>query len=303
MNWLSEFADRVQCGVPLGPETWFRLGGSARYVFHPRDEGDLASFLRQARAYALPVKVLGRGANVLVSDDGYDGAVVRLDAGAFRGVVQTGTRFVLGAGVDLIPFARRVSTDGFSGLEPMAGIPATAGGALRMNAGGAPGDFGDVVVSARIVEATGAVSEWDRERLKLGYRTSAVGAGVVVAVTVELRRDDPGRTMARFNKFDAMKRRAQPLGDKSAGCVFKNPPGEHAAGALIDRAGLKGLRRGGAHVSMRHANFIVADDGATASDVISLIELMKQRVSDVFGIELEVEVDSWRPIGKEVVSA
>lgn len=302
MNWLSEFADRVQCGVPIGPETWFRVGGSAAYVFRPRNEDDLVSFLGQAHSHDVPVKVLGRGANVLVSDEGYDGAVIRLDSGAFRAVVQDGTRFVLGAGVDLIPFARRVSTEGYSGLEGMAGIPASVGGALRMNAGGAPGDFGDVVVSARVVDPTGAASEWDRDRLGLGYRTSAIGNGIVVQVTIELKHDDPGRTMARFNKFDAMKRRAQPLGDKSAGCMFKNPPGE-AAGALIDRAGLKGLECGGASVSTKHANFIVADEGATASDVIQLIELVQGRVRDAFGIELEVEVDIWRPVGKEALPA
>jgi len=202
----------------------------------------------------------------------------------------------------LIPLARRVSTEGYSGLEAMAGIPASVGGALRMNAGGAPGDFGDVVVSARVVDPAGVSSEWDRRRLALGYRTSAIGDGIVVQVTIELKRDDPGRTMARFNKFDAMKRRAQPLGDKSAGCIFKNPPGE-VAGALIDRAGLKGLRCGGASVSTRHANFIVADDEATASDVIQLVELVQGRVRDAFGIKLELEVDIWRPVGKEALPA
>jgi len=300
MNWFNEFADRMQHDVPIGPETWFRLGGHARYVFHPRAEADLVAFLRSARADALPIKVLGRGANVLVSDEGFDGVVIRLDADAFRSVTRNETRFVLGAGVDLIPFARRVSFEGLAGLEAMAGIPATVGGALRMNAGGAPGDFGDVVVDATIVNLGGQVETWDRKRLGLGYRHSEIGDRIVTSVTIELHRDDPGRTMSRFNKFDAMKRRSQPIADKSAGCIFKNPPGA-SAGALIDQTGLKGISCGGARVSDHHANFIVADATATAQDVIDLIDLVRDRVRRAFNVELELEVDVWRPVGREAL--
>lgn len=300
MNWLNEFADRVQRDVPIGPETWFRLGGSAKYVFHPNDEADLVEFLRRAHEDSLPIRVLGRGANVLVSDEGFDGAVIRLDSEAFRSVTRQGTRFVLGAGVDLIPFARRVSFEGLAGLEAMAGIPATVGGALRMNAGGAPGDFGDVVLEAAVVELSGRVETWDRDRLGLGYRRSAIGDRIVTSVTIELHADDPGRTMARFNKFDAMKRRAQPMADKSAGCIFKNPP-EQAAGALIDKAGLKGTCCGGASVSDHHANFIVAEATASARDVIELIDVVRDRVRQKFNVELELEVDVWRPGGKEAL--
>jgi len=300
MNWLNEFADRVQRDVPIGLQTWFRLGGSAKYVFHPADEADLAAFLRHASRNEVAIKVLGLGANVLVSDEGFDGVVVRLDAEPFHSVTRDGMRFRLGAGVDLIPFARRVSGEGLAGLEAMAGIPATVGGALRMNAGGAPGDFGDVVVEARVVELTGAVQTWNRERLGLGYRHSAIGDRIVTSVTIELHGDDPGRTMARFNKLDAMKRRAQPIADKSAGCIFKNPPGQ-AAGALIDQAGLKGTCCGGATVSQRHANFIVAEATAKASDVLQLIDIVRERVRQEFDVELELEIDVWRPVGKEAL--
>lgn len=300
MNWLNEFADRVQRDVPIGPQTWFRLGGSAKYVFHPSDEADLAAFLRRTHEDGPAIKVLGRGANVLVSDEGFDGVVVRLDAEPFQSVTREGMRFILGAGVDLIPFARRVSVEGLAGLEAMAGIPATVGGALCMNAGGAPGDFGDVVVEARVVELTGAVQTFSRARLGLGYRQSAIGDRIVTSVTIELHEDDPGRTMARFNKFDAMKRSAQPIADKSAGCIFKNPPGQ-AAGALIDQAGLKGTCCGGASVSDRHANFIVAEATAKASDVLQLIDIVRERVQRKFDIELELEIDVWRPVGKEAL--
>lgn len=298
MSWLTEFADRVTHDVPLGRETWFRLGGCARTVFRPESEADLVDFLKAAAAALVPVKVLGRGANVLISDDGFDGAVVRLDAPAFRDVRLEGTKLIAGAGVDLIPLARRMSSVGLSGLEAMAGIPATVGGALVMNAGGIAGEFGDVVVSARVADTSGQVDEWDHERLGLGYRSSAVGCRIVLSVTMRLTQADAGRTMACFNKFDAMKRRTQPIGDKSAGCVFKNPPG-HSAGALIDRAGLKGMRCGGASVSQRHANFIVAEASANAADVIQLIDVVRDRVRREFNVELELEVDVWRPLGEE----
>ncbi len=301
MNWLTEYSDRVQRDVPLGRETWFRLGGCARYVFRPADEADLMAFLRATSPQAVPIKVLGRGANVLISDEGFDGVVIRLDNEAFCMVTLDGTSLVVGAGVDLIPLARRMSVEGLSGLEPMAGIPATVGGALAMNAGGGGGEFGDVVIAASVVDFSGHVELWDRDRLTLGYRSCGIGDRIILSVSVQLHRTDPGRTMARFNKFDAMKRRSQPIGDKSAGCVFKNPPGE-AAGALIDRAGLKGLRCGGASVSDRHANFIVAEASAKASDVIRLIDMVRDRVRREFDIELELELDVWRPVGKESVT-
>ena len=294
MSWWTEFSDRVERDVPLGRETWFRLGGTARIVFRPSDEPDLMAFLHTASAESVPVKVLGRGANVLISDEGFDGAVIRLDAPAFCSVTVDGTQIVAGAGVDLIPLARRMSAAGLTGLEPMAGIPATVGGALRMNAGGAGGEFGDVVVSARVVDETGNAAVWDRGRLGLGYRQSGLGDHVVVSVALRLAMADPGRTMSRFNKFDAMKRRSQPIGAKSAGCMFKNPPG-HSAGALIDRAGLKGTRCGGASVSQRHANFIVAEASANAGDVIRLIDIVRERVRREFDVDLELEVDVWHP--------
>ncbi len=298
MSWLTEFSERVERDVPLGRETWFRLGGCARLVFRPISEADLMAFLRAAFSESVPIKVLGRGANVLISDEGFDGAVVRLDAPVFCAVSVDGTKVVCGAGVDLIPLARRMSAAGLTGLEPMAGIPATVGGALAMNAGGNAGEFGDVVVSANIVDYAGNVVVWDRDRLALGYRSSAVGDGIVLSVTLQLGQADPGRTIACFNKFDAMKRRAQPIGDKSAGCVFKNPPG-HTAGALIDQAGLKGTRCGGASVSDRHANFIVAEASAKAADVIHLIDVVRDRVRSEFNVDLELEVDVWHPQGEE----
>ena len=272
------------------------MGGRARYLFRPRDAEQLARLVVRARDEGAPVKVLGCGANVLISDDGVDGVVVRLDQPAFRGVRQKGGRIETGAGVDLIPFARRCCLQGLSGLECMAGIPATIGGALRMNAGGPRGEFGQVVQEVHVLRPDGQTEIWPHDRLGFGYRHTDLDDRIVLSVRLELKEDDPRRVRERFEDNFAQKERTQPLGEHSAGCVFKNPPGK-SAGALIDQSGLKGMRCGGAVVSEKHANFIVAREGATASDVLRLIDLVRDRVRQTFGTELEIEIEVWRPTG------
>lgn len=240
--------------------------------------------------------MLGRGANVLVSDDGFDGVVVRLDHASFRRVKRRGSQVDVGAGVDLMPFARSCSARGLSGLECMAGIPSTIGGAIRMNAGGRFGEFGRLVKQVRVLRSDGCPETWPRERCGFGYRHSAIGDNIVLSAQLELVEDDPAKVRRAFEGCFAQKRDSQPLGERSAGCIFKNPIGR-SAGALIDQAGLKGAQWGAARVSERHANFIVARRGATASDVLHLIDLIRERVRSAFSTELEVEVDIWRPVG------
>lgn len=296
MSWWNDFADRIECDAPLGRKTWFRLGGRARYLFQPHSAEQLAALAVRAREQEVPLKVLGRGANVLVSDDGFDGVVVRLDHSSFRRVERRGSQVDVGAGVELMPFARACSARGLSGLECMAGIPATIGGAIRMNAGGRSGEFGNVVKKVRVLGPEGGTETWSRQRCGFGYRHSELGDNIVLSAQLELVEDDPGRVRHAFEECFAQKRDSQPLGDRSAGCIFKNPVGR-SAGALIDQAGLKGKQWGAARVSERHANFIVARRGATASDVLHLIDLIRERVRSAFSTELEVEVDIWRPVG------
>jgi UDP-N-acetylmuramate dehydrogenase len=302
MSWSSEFADRIERDAPIGRSTWYRLGGTARYLFHPHDTNDLAALMTRARQEDVPFKVLGAGANVLVSDDGYDGVVVRLDTDNFRTTTihkdPAGDEadVVVGAGVDLPSLARRCSERGLSGLECMAGIPGSVGGAVCMNAGGRPGEFGDVVREVETIDLDGNVETLTRRQVGFTYRHTGLGQRVVLSARLALKHAEPERVKATFDALFQEKSRAQPLGEKSAGCIFKNPEG-HAAGALIDRSGLKGTRCGGAEVSHRHANFIVAHDGATASDVLELIDLIRERVRQDFGVELEEEIDIWRPTG------
>ena len=292
MSWWDEFKPRVEQDAPLGRLTWFRVGGNARFLFHPRDARDLAALMHRAREEELPVKVLGGGANVLIRDDGFDGVVVRLDQPEFRAVRVEGESVEAGAGVDLMPLTRRLSYEGLSGVEPLAGIPGTVGGGVRMNAGGPAGSLGDVVREATVLDPEGMVETRSTEQLGFGYRSSDLEDCVVLSVRMELRQGDPQRCRAEYDERLAGKTGSQPLRDKSAGCVFKNPA-EAPAGRLIDQAGLKGTRCGQAVVSDRHANFILAESGATASDVLRLIDLIRARVRERFGVELETEIDIW----------
>ncbi len=295
MSWWSEFASRIERDAPIGRQTWLRLGGRARYLYRPRDDKDLALLMIRAKNEDVPLKVLGGGANVLISDDGFDGVVVRLDDDAFRAINRRSSSLDVGAGVDLMPLARRCSGLGLSGLECMAGIPATVGGAVRMNAGGRFGEFGSVVRQVEVLRSDGNRETWSHDRIGFGYRRTDLGDSIVLAALVELVEDDPRRVKRTFDEYSEFKERSQPLADKSAGCIFKNPPGQ-SAGALIDQAGLKGTRCGKVQVSGRHANFIIAHEGATASDVIRLIDTIRERVRRVFGTELELEIDIWKPL-------
>lgn len=272
--------------------TWFRLGGTARWLYRPHDVADLSAFCARARSESVPWKILGCGANVLVRDDGFDGVVIRLDQPAFRDVHWCDDGVEVGAGVELMPLAKKCAAMGYSGLEAMAGIPATIGGAVRMNAGGRFGDFGSAVREIRVLDRGGSIQTWNQERIGFGYRHSDIEDRVVLWARLELRPDDPDKTQAMFTDFFEQKKATQPLADHSAGCIFKNPPGA-SAGAMIDRAGLKGTASGRAKVSERHANFIVADRGATSSDVLRLIDIVRERVFDAYGTRLETEIDIW----------
>jgi len=278
--------------TPLGRNTWFQLGGCARHTFTPDSQDDLARLIQRAREAEVNVKVLGAGANVLVHDDGFDGVVVRLNAQSFSRTIHEEGGFEIGAGVDLMSLSKRSSREGWTGLEFMAGIPGTLGGAIHGNAGGRFGEMSDVVTSVRVLDRAGQLKVLSHGEIGFAYRRTALNDAIVLSATLNLRRDDPTVTSRRYDEYLAYKLKTQPLSDRSAGCIFKNPPGA-SAGALIDRAGLKGTRCGGARVSERHGNFIVAEQGAQASDVLSLIDIVRRRVDETFATELELEIDVW----------
>jgi len=301
MNWWKEFETNIQQDAPLGPLTWFRVGGCVRFLFRPNSVLNLTLALNRAQHEGVPVRVLGAGANVLVSDAGFDGLVIKLNHPAFRTVSWKATTAQVGCGVDLMPFSRKCSELGLSGLECLAGVPATIGGAIRMNAGGSAGEIGDIVRKVTLVNPDGTLDCWPVERLALKYRSSAITRRVLLVAELEFDADDPKVVASRYEKLFQQKQQSQPLADKSAGCIFKNPA-DRKAGQLIDSAGLKGARVGGATVSNRHANFIVASQEATAADILSLIDLIQQRVLDHHGLKLQREIDVWEPVGQEAIA-
>jgi len=293
-EWTTRFGARLRRNEPMSRHTTFGIGGPADVLVDVETPAELRDVLRHARETGVPVHVIGRGANVLVSDEGIRGIVLRL-TGGFRTLdfdVASST-VEAGAGVPLGLLVDESCRRGFFDFCWAVGIPGTVGGAVVCNAGSWGHAIGRFVDEIRLVTPDGQDVILDGDVVDFGYRgtTMAVAGAVVTGVRLGLGRlasegHDAGRLKA---KYLSEKRRTQPLDVPSAGSVFKNPQGE-AAGALIDRAGCKGLRAGGAVVSEKHANFIVNESGATATDVLELVEVVRERVGDRFGVELTLEL-------------
>jgi UDP-N-acetylmuramate dehydrogenase len=293
MNLFDDLAESCRRNVLLAPLTWFGLGGPAQYLIEPMTEEQLAAVVRRCHETDTEIRLLGSGANVLVPDEGVAGVVVRLTADAFCKTDYQGGTVTAGAGVDLTHLVRHTVRRGLAGLENLAGIPGTVGGGIRMNCGGRHGEIGTAVEHVRVVGRDGQIHQRDHDDLAFGYRHCSLGGEFVVSATFGLSEMDPGELVRRFRQIWMYKQNTQPpLGMRSVGCIFRNPNGR-SAGALIDQAGLKGLRIGGAHVSDRHANFILADRGAKAADVRRLIEVIRGRVEGQCGLRLEPEVAIW----------
>lgn len=296
MPFLSNMADVVHANEPLSPHTYFGLGGAARWFARPQSMEQLREILGQCRDENIRSYVLGLGANLLVDDDGVDGVVVRLNSPAFRRMEweleANPPRVTAAGGVDLNRLILDAVRQGLGGLECMAGIPGTLGGAIRMNAGGRFGQIADVVREIVVVDIDGRERTMSAAEVGFRYRGSNLNNLLVCQATLELRPEDPAELRRRYMEIWDYKKRTQPLAYPSAGCVFRNPPG-HSAGQLIDRAGMKGRTIGGAMVALEHANFIVAKEGATARDVLALIALVRREVAERFGVELELELEIW----------
>ncbi len=283
--------------------TWYRVGGRADLFAEPETVEQLAQVIEAEDK----VRVLGEGANLLVADDGVDGVVISLKNGIFSEIsVDPGSHLlVAGAGVDLRRLITLTSNEGLAGLEILGGIPATVGGAVRMNAGGTFGQIAQSVAHVFVMGRDGRERMLEAWQVDFGYRHSGLEDEIITRVAFALTPEDPKAVRDRLRACMEHKKRTQPMGEQSAGCSFKNPllisdirgvgqPGTRvSAGKLIDLAGCKGLRVGGAQVSEHHANFFVTDKGATATDVIALMDQVRTRVFDKFGVELEREVVVW----------
>jgi len=269
-----------------------KIGGPAQYLIRPRNVDELLDVVRACHEEQIPVRILGGGSNVLVRDEGVSGAVLQLIDESFGQVAIEGTTVRTGAGALLSQLISQTVKAELAGLETLSGIPGTVGGALRGNAGGRAGDIGQFVESVTVINVKGEISTRKGDDLWFGYRESNVDELVILEGSLKLQPGDSEEITRRMRKLWIMKKATQPLSFQSAGCIFKNPRGL-SAGALIEQAGLKGIRVGEAEISDRHANFIVTNPGAKSDDVLRLIDLTRSKVSEQFGVDLELEIKIW----------
>jgi len=291
----QQIKGRIVYGEPLDKYTSFGIGGPADVMVFPEGAADVRAALRLCREERVPYLVLGGGSNLLVRDGGFRGVVLHLE-GVFTQLNVEGKRVWAGAGVRLSRLVAFCSKLALSGVECLAGVPGTVGGAVRGNAGAFGGSIADHLVAVRLLTSEGDEHVFSRDRMEFSYRRSSLPEGcVILEAAFDLEQGDTGEIRRRISANLVQRNRGQPVEWRSAGSVFKNPPGEYA-GRLVEKAGLKGVRVGGACISPKHGNFIINLGGATATDVLALIDLMQRQVREKMQVELELEV---RVVGDE----
>lgn len=268
--------------------TWFRVGGPAEILYRPAEVHDLAAFLTR-RPRDVPVTILGVGSNVLVRDGGISGVVIRLGR-SFAKVSIEGELVRAGAGAPDVSVALAARDAGVGGLEFLRGVPGTIGGALRMNAGAYEREIADVLVDATAIDLNGNERRFSADEFGFAYRHSDIGDDwIFTEATLRGQRDDPAAIAARMNEISEARVESQPVKSRTGGSTFKNPPGQKAW-ELIDQAGCRGLRIGGAHISEQHCNFLINDGDAKAADLEALGEEARSRVKQATGVDLEWEI-------------
>lgn len=292
MSIFSGLEQIVETDYPLAKRTWYGLGGPADYFIRPKTTEQLRQVVERCNENKIRICVMGFGSNLLIGDDGLRAAVIKLEAEQFAQIKYDAQDVTAWAGAELSKLVLNCVKKGLSGIEALTGIPGSVGGAVKMNAGGNFGDIGAAVESVSLMDSTGNIFEKSKPELEFDYRQTNITAKFVLNARLKLNTADPEQIMRTVKEIWIYKKNSQPLNTKNSGCIFKNPPGA-SAGALIDRAGLKGLQIGGAVVSEKHANFIIAKEGCSSRDVTRLIEAIKQRVKEQFNTELELEIEIW----------
>ena len=300
-EFFSDIDADVHFDANIGAMTYFTIGGNVDAFVKPHSIEALSLLLQKCHNASIPFRVLGKGANLLIDDIGVDGVVVKLDhdcftTSTFNREDSSGTMQSM-SGADLSKTVMETARNGLHGLQAMAGIPASIGGAIRMNAGGKYGSISDTLSTITTLTTSGEIVTHQASDLGFEYRKSNISDPIILSATFQLIPDDPIKIREGVKEIFAWKKARQPLADTSAGCAFKNPideEGQHiSAGELIDDAGLKGFTIGGAQVSMQHANFITTTENGTAKDVLVLMNEIRKRVLDHSGIELQKEVVVW----------
>jgi len=293
MNIFSGLEKIVEKDHPLAKETWYGLGGPADYFIRPQAIEQLRQVARRCNENNVPIYVLGYGSNLLVSDEGVRGAVIQLKTEHFSRMKFEKEQVAVGAGVELSRLLLTCAKKGLSGLEPLTGIPGSVGGAVRMNSGGNFGDIGTVIGSVTLMDKDGKIFEKSKPELQFDYRRTNITARFILEAQLNMTPGDPDQITKTIKEIWVFKKNNQPLNTINSGCIFKNPRGM-SAGAMIDRAGLKGLQVGGAIVSEKHANFFIAQKDCTSKDVMRLIDVVREKVKKQFNIELELEIEIWK---------
>ncbi len=302
MNSLRDCRIVQHPGEILSAHTSFGIGGPAEFWCRPGDTEALREIILAARAEKVPVRIIGAGTNLLVSDSGVRGLVVQLRGRIFGRVSLDGPRVTTGAGCTIAKAIACAARAGLSGLEQFSGIPGTVGGALIMNAGvrsarpdgtGKDYSIGDLVEFVTVMDYNGKTKNLSASEARFGYRHSALDGYIVLGCCLHLHPANPEYVREHAAAVIRARRAAQGKAWRSAGCVFKNPPGG-SAGRLIDSCGLKGARSGGAVVSNYHANFILNEADATASDVLALMRRIQRVVKKKFSVSLEPEIRIWK---------
>jgi UDP-N-acetylmuramate dehydrogenase len=295
---LPPVRGRLTVNAPIGPMTWFHVGGPAEALFRPADRDDLAGFLA-ALPSDVPVTVIGVGSNLLVRDGGIRGVVIRLGRG-FVGILPDGETVETGAGALDLNVALTAADAGIADLEFLSGIPGTIGGGFRTNAGAYGREFKDALISADAVDRRGELHTVTSADMRLSYRRSEIAADwIFVRARFKGSAADPAEIGRRMTDIRAAREASQPIRARTGGSTFANPPG-HQAWRLIDEAGCRGLTRGGAMVSEKHTNFLINTGDATAAEIEGLGEEVRRRVHQRFGVRLEWEI---RRIGESIPGA
>lgn len=292
MHMLDDIGEIVKRQEPLAAYTGLKVGGPAEFLVQPRSVSELERVVQECVRQKLPLRVLGGGCNILVPDEGVRGVVLRLSEPAFTQVIVEARHVRAGTGAALSALIGQAARAALAGLETLVGIPGSVGGAVRCNAGDRSGDIGQFVRQVEVLDNSGSRQVRERDEMHFDDHGCNLDDPILLAVELELDSDRPEAIYKRMLKTWIHRKAAQPLSFQAAGRIFKNPRGM-SAGKLIDQAGLAKTRVGGAEISERDGNFIVAYPGASARDIRRLIDLARSRVREQYNVELELEIGVW----------